>query len=224
MKEIAIEKYNHLTQSLACFADENKARQMAAYMRNQFKFYGVQAAERKQLYSELIKRDKKLGIIDWHLLDLCFDDEHRECQYFVLDYLKAMKKFLTFDDIPKLYRYIKNKQWWDMIDGLDRIIGSIAFTDSRVNDLMLKWSTDEDFWIRRVAIDHQIGRKNETDVALLEKIVVNNFGSKEFFINKAIGWSLREYSKTNPRWVNDFIERYRSQMATLSLREASKYL
>jgi 3-methyladenine DNA glycosylase AlkD len=89
---------------------------------------------------------------------------------------------------------------------------------------MLRWSTDSDFWIRRVAIDHQIGRKEKTDETLLEAILINNFGSKEFFINKAIGWSLREYSKTNPHWVNKFIEKYRSQMASLSIREASKYL
>jgi 3-methyladenine DNA glycosylase AlkD len=89
---------------------------------------------------------------------------------------------------------------------------------------MLIWSTDQDFWIRRVAIDHQIGRKDKTNEELLETILINNFGSHEFFINKAIGWSLREYSKTNPRWVKDFIESHRSQMAPLSIREASKYI
>jgi 3-methyladenine DNA glycosylase AlkD len=218
------EKYQELKQRFESLANEEKARPMAAYMRNQFKFYGVQAVERKAVYKGLIKRDKQAGAIDWTLLDLCFDDEYRECQYFVLDYLKALKRYLTFDDIPRLYRYIKHKQWWDLIDGLDRVIGSIAFSDDRVNDLMLKWSTDPDFWIRRVAIDHQIDRKERTNEALLATIIVNNFGSKEFFINKAIGWSLREYSKTNPCWVSQFIEKYRSQMAPLSVREASKYL
>lgn len=62
---------------------------------------------------------------------------------------------------------------------------------------MLEWSTDEDFWVRRIAIDHQLCRKERTNTELLEKILVNNFGSSEFFINKAIGWSLRDYSKTN---------------------------
>jgi 3-methyladenine DNA glycosylase AlkD len=222
--DCAIKRYESLKQCFESLADTEKATQMAAYMRNQFKFYGIQAVERKAIFKELINSDKKAGAIDWELLDMCFDDEHREFQYFVLDYLKSLKRYLTFNDIPRLYRYIKNKQWWDMIDGLDRIIGSIAFSDSRVNDLMLKWSTDDDFWIRRVAIDHQIGRKDRTDENLLETILVNNFGSKEFFINKAIGWSLREYSKTNPLWVNHFIETYRSRMAPLSIREASKYL
>lgn len=224
MNDSAIDKYRSLKKCFETLADNARAIPMAAYMRNQFKFYGVCAADRRIVFNELIKRDKKSGVIDWALLDLCFDDEHRELQYFVLDYLKALKKYLTFNDIPRLYRYIKNKQWWDMIDGLDRVIGSIAFSDKRVNDVMLKWSTDEDFWIRRVAIDHQIGRRDKTNEDLLETIIVNNFGSKEFFINKAIGWSLRDYSKTNPRWVSQFIEKYRSRMAPLSIREASKYL
>lgn len=220
----SIERYLELKHSFDMLANEENAKPMAAYMRNQFKFYGIKTIERQSVYKEVIKRDKKAGIIDWALLNLCFDDEYREFQYFVMDYLKALKRYLTFDDIPRLYRYIKNKQWWDTIDGLDRIIGNIAFTDERVNALMLKWSTDKDFWIRRVAIDHQIGRKEKTNEVLLEAILVNNFGGKEFFINKAIGWSLREYSKTNPSWVNSFIEKYRSRMSALSIREASKYI
>jgi len=89
---------------------------------------------------------------------------------------------------------------------------------------MLKWSKDEDFWIRRIAITHQISRKEKTNVELLEEILVNNFGSSEFFINKAIGWSLREYSKTNTDWVRNFIKIHENEMDKLSIREASKYL
>lgn len=89
---------------------------------------------------------------------------------------------------------------------------------------MLNWSEDDDFWVLRIAIDHQLCRKLDTNAELLEKILVNNFGSSEFFINKAIGWSLRDYSKSNPEWVRGFIERYRDKMNPLSLKEASKYL
>ena len=89
---------------------------------------------------------------------------------------------------------------------------------------MLQWSTDEDFWIRRIAIDHQLLRKEKTNTQLLEQIIINNLGSSEFFINKAIGWSLRDYSKTNPDWVRDFINRYKERMDKLSVREASKYI
>ena len=75
---------------------------------------------------------------------------------------------------------------------------------------MLEWSTDEDFWVRRIAIDHQLCRKERTNT--------------EFFINKAIGWSLRDYSKTNQDWVRNFVETHKDKMDKLSIREASKYL
>lgn len=154
----------------------------------------------------------------------CYDDDYREFQYLVMDYLVTMQKYLTYDDVPKIFKYIKSKQWWDTIDGLDRIVGNIAFKDERINDLMLEWSKDEDLWIRRIAIDHQLCRKEKTNTKLLEKIIVNNFGSNEFFINNAIGWSLRDYFKTNPKWVKEFVEKYKDKMDKLSIKEASIYI
>ena len=135
-----------------------------------------------------------------------------------------MIKYLTYEDIFKIKKYLKSKQWWDTIDFLDKVIGKIGLRDNRVDDLMLKWSKDEDFWIRRLAIDHQLCRKEKTNIELLEQIIVNNFGSDEFFINKAIGWSLRDYSKTNPDWVRNFISKYKDKMDKLSIKEASKYI
>lgn len=78
---------------------------------------------------------------------------------------------------------------------------------------MLEWSKDEDFWVRRIAIDHQLGRKEKTNTKLLEAILVNYFGSDEFFINKAIGWSLRDYSKANSELVKEFVEKCKEKWA-----------
>ena len=135
-----------------------------------------------------------------------------------------MNDLLTYEDIHKIKKYIKTKQWWDTIDFLDQVIGEIVLKDKRVDDLMLEWSKDADFWVRRIAIDHQLCRKDKTNTELLEKIIVNNFGSDEFFINKAIGWALRDYSKTNPLWVKEFISKYQDKMNNLSIKEASKYI
>ena len=99
-----------------------------------------------------------------------------------------------------------------------------SFKDERINDLMLEWSKDEDFWVRRIAIDHQLYRKEKTNTKLLEAILVNNFGSNKFFIDKAIGWSLRDYSKTNPELVIEFVEKCKDKMDKLSIKEASKYI
>ncbi len=204
--------------------DENQATQQERYMRNQFRFYGLQTPKRKALYKDFLKQEKKKKEIDWAFLDKCYQDEYREFQYLVTDYLKEMKKYLTYDDVPKIFNYIKQKQWWDTIDSLDRIVGNIGLKDNRIDNIMLKWSKDKDFWVRRIAIDHQLLRKEKTNTDLLEKIIVNNLGSDEFFINKAIGWSLRDYSKTNPQWVKNFIKKHQNQMAKLSIREARKYI
>lgn len=204
--------------------DENRAKQMKYYMRGKFEFLGIGAVDRKNIENILFKNEDKT-YIDFKFVDDCYDNEYRELQLVALNYLKLKKKYLKYDDIDKLKRYILTKSWWDSIDVLDKIVGDIALRDSRVNDILLEWSLDDNIWLRRVAIDHQILRKNKTNTELLEKIIVNNLYQKEFFINKAIGWSLRDYSKTNKKWVSDFIEKYKNAgLSNLSIREASKYL
>lgn len=103
-------------------------------------------------------------------------------------------------------------------------IGALALKEPNVNKILLEWSLDENIWLRRIAIDHQLLRKDKTNTELLAKILKNNLEQTEFFINKAIGWALRDYSKTNPEWVRNFIEENRENMAKLSIREAIKYL
>ena len=219
-----MDKYFDIKKRFEEKEDKENAAQMAKYMRNQFVFYGLSTPKRKAVYKDFLKEEKKSGQIDWAFLDRCYEDEHREFQYLVCDYLTALDNFLAYDDIPRIKVYIKCKSWWDTTDSLDRVIGQIGLRDSRVDALMLEWSLDDDFWVRRVAIDHQLCRKEKTNTELLEKILVNNFGSDEFFINKAIGWSLRDYSKTNPEWVRAFVEKHADRMSKLSVKEAGKYI
>ena len=219
-----MDKYFDIKKRFEEKEDKENAAQMAKYMRNQFVFYGLPTPKRKAVYKDFLKEEKKSGQIDWAFLDRCYEDEHREFQYLVCDYLTVMDNFLAYDDIPRIKAYIKCKSWWDTTDSLDRVIGQIGLRDSRVDALMLEWSLDDDFWVRRVAIDHQLCRKEKMNTELLEKILVNNFGSDEFFINKAIGWSLRDYSKTNPEWVRAFVEKHADRMSKLSVKEAGKYI
>ncbi|WP_367719353.1 DNA alkylation repair protein [Lactobacillus gasseri] len=222
MKEIS--KYQRLRKKLIENSDPELARQMESYMRNKFKFYGLKTPERRKSSHDFIKLEKPNKKIDWKFLDQAWVDEHREAQYFVCDYLIALEKYLKFEDIDHIFNYVKSKQWWDTIDSLIKPIGNIGLRDDRVNDLMLAWSKDDDFWVRRVAIEHQLLRKEKMNVELLNAILENNLGSSEFFINKAIGWALRDYSKTNPDWVKNFISKHHTGMATLSIKEGSKYL
>lgn len=217
-------KYTEIKTAFEELADEKCAKSMSDYMRGQFQFYGIPTPKRRQVYKGLLKQEKKNKVIDWDFLDECYQDCHREFQYLVIDYLQSMQNWITYDDVQNIKTYIQTNPWWDTIDGFDTIVGNIAFSDGRIRDLMLEWSEDQDFWIRRIAIDHQLCHREKTDTELLEQIIVNNFGSEEFFINKAIGWSLREYSKTNPQWVRNFLDKYKDQISRLSVKEASKYI
>lgn len=199
------------------------AKQMSAYMLHKFAFLGLQSPIRKELMKPFFKEQKK-AMLDWDFVKQCWESPYREMQYIALEYLKIHQKQLTFDDIPALKNLILSKSWWDTIDCLDRIVGAIALDYPQTNKILLQWSIDTNKWLRRVAIDHQLLRKENTNTELLEKILVNNLEQTEFFINKAIGWALRDYSKTNPQWVRNFIEKYEHKMDKLSLKEAKKYL
>ncbi|MBZ2151299.1 DNA alkylation repair protein [Streptococcus cristatus] len=212
-----------LLENLKAVAKPDDAVAMKAYMKNKFEFLGVKTPVRRKLAKAFFKQQTD-SVIDWVFINESWDNPYRELQYAALDYLEIRKKLLTPSDLPRLKKLAQTKSWWDTIDFLDRLVGSIIARFPETKGIILVWSRDEDIWLRRLATDHQLLRKEETDTELLEKILVNNLGQTEFFINKAIGWALRDYSKTNPDWVRDFIERHQAEMAALSIREGSKYL
>ena len=210
-----------LLEELEAAKDPHKATPMEACMRHQFSFLGIAAPERNVLYKKYFPSAKKTKIIDWDFVDTCWEKESREYQYVAANYLKAMQSYLTKDDLPKLEHLVVTKSWWDTVDILDRVVGSLVADHPELEEVLLKWSLSDNIWLRRVAIDHQLLRKEKTDVHLMEKILLNNLDQTEFFINKAIGWALRDYSKTNPAWVACFIEKNKERMSDPSIREAS---
>ena len=216
--------FNKLYEEMIQHKNEEQAQRMSKYMLNKFEYIGIKTPERRKIFKNFFSEYKNEEKIDWEFVNKCWENKYREFQYIAADYLKNMKDKLTIDDIPKFKQLILKKSWWDTIDNLDMTIGALGLKDSNVNKILLEWSIDENIWLRRIAIDHQLLRKEKTNTELLEKILKNNLGQAEFFINKAIGWALRDYSKTNPEWVKNFIEKNRENMAKLSIKEASKYL
>jgi 3-methyladenine DNA glycosylase AlkD len=216
--------FDKLSTDMQNNANPEKAAQMKAYMRDNFEYLGVPTPKRRELCKPYLKTAKTETQVDWKFIDRCWKDPYREYQYAAMDYLSQTSKLLTADDVPKIKKLILKKSWWDTVDGLDEIIGGIALRFPDVKHTLLEWSKDKNFWLRRAAIDHQLRYKDKTDTKLFEKILINNLGQTEFFINKAIGWSLREYSKTNPDWVRTFVKKHKDKLAPLSAREASKYI
>ena len=218
-------KLSGLITELENNRNELLAESMGKYMRDKFNFLGIRGPKRTELFKKYFPTARKTKEIDWNFIETCWNKEEREFQYAVVYYLKAMQKFLKKGDISKLKYLVVTKSWWDTVDLLSKIIGDVVNRNKELKTLMLEWSKKEnDIWLRRVAILYQLSFKENVDRLLLETILEDNLCDSEFFINKAIGWALRDYSKVNPEWVRKFIEKNRSEMANLSLREAMKYL
>ena len=204
--------------------NELLAESMSKYMQDKFRFLGVRGATRTEIYKKYFPDVRKTKTIDWDFVESCWNKEEREFQYVVVYYLKAMQKFLKREDISKLKYLIVTKSWWDTVDLLAKVVGSLVIGIEGYDQIMLEWSKDSNIWLKRVAILYQLSLKDKVDEIILDKILVNNLGDNEFFINKAIGWALRDYSKFNPEWVREFIKKNKDNMANLSIREASKYI
>ena len=204
--------------------NELLAVSMERYMQDKFRFLGVRGATRTEIYKKHFPEARKSKVIDWEFIETCWNKEEREFQYAAVYYLRAMQKFLKREDISKLKYLIVTNSWWDTVDLLAKVVGNLVIRIEGYNKTMLEWSKDSNIWLRRVAILYQLSLKEKVDEKVLDEILENNLGDNEFFINKAVGWALRDYSKFNPEWVTKFIEKNRENMANLSLREASKYL
>ena len=204
--------------------NELLAVSMERYMQVKFSFLGVRGATRTEIYKKYFPEARKSKVIDWDFVESCWNKEEREFQYVVVYYLKTMQKFLKREDISRLKYLIVTKSWWDTVDLLAKVVGSLVIRIEGYDQIMLEWSKDSNIWLKRVAILYQLSLKEKVDKQVLDKILVNNLGDSEFFINKAIGWALRDYSKYNPEWVREFIKKNKENMANLSIREASKYI
>ena len=204
--------------------NELLAESMSKYMQDKFRFLGVRGASRTKIYKKYFPEARKSKEIDWEFIENCWNKEEREFQYVVVYYLKAMQKFLKREDISRLKYLIVTKSWWDTVDLLAKVVGSLVIRIEGYDQIMLEWSKDSNIWLKRVAILYQLSLKEKVDEIILDKILVNNLGDNEFFINKAVGWALRDYSKYNPEWAREFIKKNKDNMANLSIREASKYI
>ena len=151
--------------------------------------------------------------------------DYREFHYTALCFAQKHRKILTPEILPTLETLIRNKSWWDTVDTIaPNLVGHLVKTYPALSKIMDRWIEDPYLWIRRAALLHQLRWKDETDKEKLFSYCEKNLHEKDFFIRKAIGWALREYSKTDPKAVEKFIKLHESRLSNLSIREGSKYL
>ncbi|MDR3561924.1 MAG: DNA alkylation repair protein [Negativicutes bacterium] len=221
MKEIYM--YENVINLFYQNRNPERAIAMAAYMKNNFPFLGIPKPERSALGQGFIHLAKKGPSIDWDFVFRLWELPEREFQYIAVDYLLALKSLLQKDDLAKLEVLTTRKSWWDTVDSLATITGVLcARYPELIADHIVRWAEAENIWLVRISILFQLKYKEKTDPELLSHIICRNSSTKEFFINKAIGWALREYSKTNSEWVKTFIESV--PLHPLSVREGGKYI
>jgi 3-methyladenine DNA glycosylase AlkD len=138
--------------------------------------------------------------------------------------LDKYKKQLEVDDIVWIEKLIVTKSWWDTVDILATHLAGEYFKKhkNKIDLITNQWNNSDNIWLQRSSLLFQLKYKQNTNVFLLENYILNLKESKEFFIRKSVGWILREYSKTNPAWVIQFLQK--NELSNLSVREASKYL
>ena len=214
-----------LNERLLGRANKENAVQMSKYMKNHFPFFGIKAPERREIQKEYFQQTGMLKkpFNEEYVLTL-WDQPEREFQIIAVDYLVHFLKNLEKHHIQLMEMLITTKSWWDSVDTLaQKPVGTIVANHPElVGEVIENWAVSEDIWLRRSAIIFQLKYKDKTDEDLLYRYIKLNAGSKEFFIQKGIGWALREYSKTNPKSVRQFIQS--TSLAPLSIREGSKYL
>lgn len=207
--------------------NDDKQKQMEQYMRNQFQFLGLQATERRNLTNDFIKTKRaeaKESGINWEMVFLLWHLPEREFQLTALDYLKQVEPYFILDDLSALRQLVLTKSWWDTVDILAKNIGSLVQKEPQLMDEMKAWSAEDNFWLRRISILHQLSFKTETNTKLLEEVILTNTHDDEFFIRKAIGWALRDYAKTDESWVREFVAQHQDELSNLSVREATKHI
>ncbi len=211
-----------LDSILTSIADPQRAPAMRAYMRDQFYYFGIGTPQRRTAVKPLLKTLAGAGAdtllaYAWALWKL----PQREYQYVALDLLAMHWKELSAQNIPQLLELAQNKSWWDTVDALAAIVNDVLRYTHDQMDAALQ---HENMWVRRIAVLHQLGWRDKADEQRLFKYALTLSHEKEFFIQKAMGWALRDYARHNPEAVRAFTLKEKSRLAALTYREANKHL
>jgi len=205
-------------------ADPVQAAPMKKYMRDQFEYLGIKSPQLKALFRQAIKENgiPSLANLDQVVREL-WDLPQREYQYLAVSLLERMEKKLPSNAIKTLKYMITRKSWWDTVDNISHVVGIHFIRYPKVREKYLpKWRASNNIWLRRTAILFQLDYKEDTDFEMLREIIQENLGSTEFFLNKAIGWALRQYARFDPNAVRKFVKS--TPLHPLSQREAMKHL
>jgi 3-methyladenine DNA glycosylase AlkD len=216
-----------LTEMLVQSGNEADAVFMKRYMKGQYEYFGIRSPQRREIMKSFLAANgmpllERLQEITYD----CLNFPQREYQYFIMEVLGIMAKKADKSRI-ELYEFmIVQKSWWDTVDYIAARLAGTHFHlfPELIPETTGRWMVSGNLWLQRACLLFQLKYKSKTNLELLTGFIRQLKGSKEFFINKAIGWILREYSKTDPAWVKGYVEENLADLAPLSKREAMKWI
>ena len=208
-------------------ADPVKAPQMQAYMKNRSPFYGINKPERVAVTRQFKKEFRPANQSEWTEAILAlWNLQYREEKYAALDYAVQFPQYFEPESLKLYGQLVREGAWWDLVDFVvsQLVSPTLLCHREKVRPTIEQWIDDKSLWIRRTALLSQLKHKDQLDESQLFGHVLMRCEEKEFFIRKAIGWALRDYSWTNPEAIHSFLRQHGSKLSGLSIREASKEL
>jgi 3-methyladenine DNA glycosylase AlkD len=206
-------------------ANPELAKGMRAYMRDRFVYLGIPTPLRRKTSKVLIRRFRPANAAELRRsAEMLWRLREREYQYVAVDLLLYHDTLLDIKDCPWLLRLAQDKPWWDSVDSLVKVVSRVVRKQrGKGQQAMDRALRATSFWVRRIAMLHQLGWRGQTDVTRLFAYADALASEQEFFIRKAIGWALRDYAWHDPGAVRQYLEQARPRLSTLSCREAGKH-
>jgi 3-methyladenine DNA glycosylase AlkD len=213
--------------ALAEIADPKKAPTMQRYMKSSMPYLGVPTPPLRRTCRAVFAHNPLDGPDEWRdaILTLWRRATHREHRYAAIE-LASDRRYAALQTgrtIPMYEEMIVDGAWWDYVDTIAHRLGDVLRREpARTAARMRAWARSENLWKRRTAIICQLGFKSDTDLALLTDCIEPSLGSREFFLQKAIGWALRDLAWSDPKLVANWVQRHHDVLSPLSRREALK--
>lgn len=213
---------DRITGAFQSARDPQRARAMARYMRDRFAFLGIPAPRQRLLARRALDstpRPTQTDVLD--VADACWRLPEREYQYFACSYLRRYVRLCGPDALHPVRDLVTDKPWWDTADVLAaHVVGPLAVRHPALVAELDSWALSHDPWLVRVALLHQLRRREATDVERLFRYCTDQSTNPDFFVRKAVGWALRDYAGTDPAAVRRYVAAHRGRMSPLSVREA----
>lgn len=214
-----------LAEKLAAAGNPEDAEWSKRYMKNQFEFFGIKTPQRNAIFKEFWAEHGLPDFADLEpLVNNLFALPEREFHYFAIELATKFKKQWTERTLALFEKMVQKNSWWDSVDYINSVCLRPYFKrfPENTTEITQRWIDSGNMWLQRLSVIFQLGRRSDTDIALLFRNINQLSHSKEFFIQKGIGWALRELAKAAPETVREFVAE--NELKPLSRREALKHI